>query len=117
MDILHSVMLALHLFGLAAIVGSFLVQMKRKTGFVLWPTLAGGITQLVTGLALVGIAEATDHDLDYAKIAVKTVIAVIVLAAAIGAVIAQRKGGKVQPFFHAAGGFAVINILVAVFWH
>lgn len=117
MDILHSVLLALHLLGLAAIIGSFFVQIKRKSDFVLWPTLAGGIIQLVSGLALVGLAEATDHDLIYAKIAVKTVIAVIVLAAAIAAVIMQKKGGKVQPFFHAAGGFAVINLLVAVFWH
>lgn len=117
MDILHSVFLALHIFGLAAIIGSFLVQIKRKSDFVLWPTLIGGVVQLVSGLALVGLAEAVDYDLNYAKIAVKTVIAVIVLGAAIAAVLVQRKGGKVQPFFHAAGGFAVINVLVAVFWH
>ncbi|MGV8883589.1 MAG: hypothetical protein ACOH19_15695 [Rhodoglobus sp.] len=117
MDILHSAFLALHLLGLAGIIGSFFVQMKRKSDFVLWPTLVGAIVQLVSGLALVGIAEAGDHDLNYAKIAVKAVIAVIVLGAAISAVIMQRKGGKVQPFFHAAGGFAVINLLVAVFWN
>ena len=36
--------------------------------------------------------------------------------ASILAVTTQKKGGRVQPFFHAAGGFAVINVLVAVFW-
>ena len=30
--------------------------------------------------------------------------------------VTQRKGGRVQPWFHAAGGLAVINVLVAVFW-
>ena len=117
MDILHSVLLAFHFIGLAGIVGSFLVQMRRKKDFELHVMLAGAITQVLSGIALVGVAEATDHDLIYAKIAVKTVIAVVVLAAAIAAVIVQKKGGKVQPFFHAAGGFAVINVLVAVFWH
>ena len=117
MDILHSVVLSLHFIGLAAIVGSFLVQMRRKTDFVLNPMLAGAITQVVTGIALVGLAEAADVDLIYAKIGVKLVLAVVVLGAAIAAVVVQRKGGRVQPFFHAAGGLALINILVAVFWH
>lgn len=117
MDILHSVVLSLHFIGLAAIVGSFLVQMRRKTDFVLVPMLAGAITQVVTGIALVGLAEAGDVDLIYAKIGVKLVLAVVVLGAAIAAVVVQRKGGRVQPFFHAAGGLALINILVAVFWH
>lgn len=116
MEILHSALLALHLLGLAAIIGSFFVQMRRKSDFVLVPMLAGAITQLVTGLALVGLAEAADVDVNYAKIAVKLTLAVVVLVAAILAVVTQRKGGRVQPFFHTAGGLAVVNLLVAVFW-
>lgn len=116
MEILHSILLALHLLGMAAIVGSFFVQMRRKTDFVLAPMLAGAITQLVTGLVLVGGAEATGFDVNYAKIAVKLTLAVVVLVAAILAVVTQRKGGRAQPFFHTAGGLAVVNLLVAVFW-
>lgn len=116
MDILHSVLLTGHFLGLAAIIGSFFLQIRRKSEFVLMPTLVGAITQVVTGLALVGVAEATSEELIYAKIAVKTVIAVIVLAAAIAAVVVQRRGGRVQPFFHAAGGLAIANVVVAVFW-
>jgi hypothetical protein len=116
MEILHSILFALHLLGLAAIIGSFFVQMRRKSDFVLVPLLAGAITQLVTGLALVGLAEAADYDVNYAKIGVKLAIAVVVLVAAILAVVTQRKGGRVQPFFHAAGGLAIVNLLVAVFW-
>lgn len=116
MDILIPILVAAHLLGMAAIVGSFFVQMRRKTDFVLTPLLVGAITQVVTGLALVGIFEATDADLNYAKIGVKAVIALIVLGAAIAAVVVNKKGGRVQPFFHAAGGLALINVLVAVFW-
>lgn len=116
MDILHSVVLSLHFLGLAAIIGAFFVQIRRKSDFAVSWVLAGAITQVVTGLILVGLGEAADYDINYAKIAVKLGIAVVVLVAAIAAVIVQRKGGKVQPFFHAAGGLAVINVLVAVFW-
>ncbi len=117
MEILHSVLVALHFLGMAAVVGSFFVQLRRKSDFVLTPLLAGAITQVVTGLAIVGLAEASDGDpLNYAKIAVKLTIAVIVLVAAILAVTTQKKGGRVQPFFHTAGGLALVNVLVAVFW-
>lgn len=117
MDILHSVLVALHFLGMAAVVGSFFVQMRRKSDFVLTPLLVGAITQVVTGLALVGLAEASDGDpLNYAKIGVKLTIAVVVLVAAILAVTTQKKGGRVQPFFHTAGGLALVNVLVAVFW-
>ena len=117
MEILTTALVALHLLGMAAIVGSFFVQMRRKSDFVLGPLLVGAITQVVTGLALVGVAEAGDADpLNCAKIAVKASIATIVLVAAICAVVTQRKGGRVQPWFHAAGGLGVVNVLVAVLW-
>ncbi|MFZ2963752.1 MAG: hypothetical protein WA006_03610 [Rhodoglobus sp.] len=116
MDILHSILFAAHMLGLAAIIGSFFVQLRRKSDFVLGPTLYGAIVQVVTGVGLVGVGEATGDDIDMIKVTVKLGIAVIVLVAAILAVVTQRKGGKVQPWFHAAGGLAVVNVLVAVFW-
>lgn len=121
MEILHSVVLALHFLGLAAIIGSFFVQLRRKTDFVLWPTLAGAITQVVTGLALVGLGQAAiaagaDFEINNAWVATKLIIAVLVLIAAIVAVVMKRRGGRVQPWFHAAGGLAVINVIVAVFF-
>jgi uncharacterized protein involved in response to NO len=117
MDILHSILVAAHLLGMAVIVGTFLIQMRKKTDFAVLPVLIAAIVQLVTGLALVGLAEASDFDLNYAKIGTKLAIAVIVLVGAIGAFVAQRRGKRVAPWFHVAGGFATINLLVAVFWH
>ena len=117
MDILHSILLAAHLVGMALIVGIFLVQMRKDSGFSVTPVLVGAIVQVISGFALVGLAEADGHDLVYAKIATKLVIALAVLVAAILAYRTSKKGGRVKPFFHAAGGLALVNLLVAVFWH
>ncbi len=116
MAILHSVLVAAHLLGMAVIVGTFLVQMRKKSDFAVVPVLIAAIVQVVTGLALVGLAEASDYDVNYAKIATKAIIATAVLVAAIFAYVQQKKGGRITPFFHAAGGLALINLLVAVFW-
>ena len=115
MEFLHSLFFAIHMLGLAAVIGSFFVQLRRKTDFVLWPTLAGSITQVVTGLGLIALASA-DEPLDNTWIAVKLSIAVVVLIAAIVAVVMKKRGGRVQPWFHTAGGLAIVNVFVAVFW-
>ncbi|HWH98414.1 MAG TPA: hypothetical protein VNS80_08625 [Pseudolysinimonas sp.] len=116
LEIIRLVLLAAHILGLAAIVGTFFVQMRATDGFATGVLLGGAITQLVTGLALVGVRQASDLDVNYIKIAVKLAIAVIVLVAAIVAHVQQRRGGKVKPAFHTAGGLAIVNVLVAVLW-
>ena len=116
LEIVRLVLLAVHVLGLAAIVGAFFVQLRAKDGFATGVVLAGAITQLVTGLALVGVRQASDLGVNNIKIAVKLGIAVVVLVAAIVAHVQSRRGGKVKPAFHAAGGLAVVNVLVAVLW-
>lgn len=124
MDVLHSVILVGHFVGLAAIVGPFLMQARWKGQYAFPVVLGGAITQLVTGLALVGLAEAggdDDHPLNYAKIGVKLTIAVIVFVAALLGFLKQRKtegGGGLEllPFFHTAGGLSLVTIALAVFW-
>jgi hypothetical protein len=116
LDLVRHVVLAVHFLGLAAIVGAFFVQLRAKDGFATGVVLAGAITQVVTGLALVGLRQASDLAVDNTKIAVKLGIAVVVLVAAIVAHVQKRRGGKVKPAFHTAGGLAVVNVLVAVLW-
>lgn len=116
LEIIRLVLLAGHVLGLAAIIGTFFVQMRAKENFATGVVLAGAITQVVTGLALVGVSEAGGGDVNHIKIAVKASIAVIVLVAAIIAHVQRRRGGKVKPAFHTAGGLAVVNVLVAVLW-
>ncbi|MCS0499756.1 hypothetical protein [Protaetiibacter mangrovi] len=117
MDILHSILFTAHMLGLAAVIGTFFVQMRKDDGFAVGVILAGAITQVVSGVGLVGVAQAGDHDLNMIKITVKLVIALVVLVAAILAFVAQRRGGRVKPWFHTAGGLAIVNVVVAVFWH
>ncbi|UTT63702.1 hypothetical protein [Microcella humidisoli] len=124
MDVLHSVILVGHFIGLAAIVGPFLMQARWKGQYAFPVVLGGAITQLVTGLVLVGLAEMSGDDddpLNYAKIGVKLTIAVIIFVAALLGFLKQRKtegggGRELLPFFHAAGGLALVNIALAVFW-
>ncbi|MDX2026515.1 hypothetical protein [Microcella sp.] len=123
MDVLHSVILVGHFIGLAAIVGPFLMQARWKGQFAFPVVLGGAITQLVTGLTLVGLAEmgGDDDDLNYAKIGVKLTIAVVIFVVALLGFLKQRKtpgggGRELLPFFHTAGGLALVNIALAVFW-
>lgn len=117
MPVLLNILLALHVLGLAAIVGAFLVQMRNKDGFATSVVLAGAITQVITGVALVGVGEGGGiRDYDMIKITVKLTIAVVVLVAAIVASVVAKRGGRVQPWFHTAGGLAIVNVLVAVLW-
>lgn len=119
------VLLVFHILGLSLIIGSFALQMRRKEGFELGTILIGAITQLVTGLALVGVFQMGDGDVNNAKIAVKTVFAIVVLVAVLMARSRQAKAlsagtsekKAVLPFLHLAGMGAIINVLVAVLWH
>lgn len=121
MEILVTILLISHFLGLAAIIGPFFLQMRRKTDFNLHVMLAGVITQLVTGLALVAIAELNDFDINTIWISAKLGIAIIVLVLLI---LAKRRQTKlfatgstdrgILPFFHSAGALAIINVIVAV---
>ena len=60
--------------GLASLLGGFIVQMKSPDKGVNPAMLHGALTQLVTGVLLVGIASAglvPGEEVDHAKIAVK----------------------------------------------
>lgn len=116
LEIVRLVLLALHILGLAAIVGTFFVQMRAKDGFATGVMLTGAIAQVLTGLALVGVRQASDLGVNNVKVAVKLALAVIVLVAALVAHLQRRRGGKVKPAFHTAGGLAIVNVLVAVLW-
>lgn len=115
MNIVMNILVFLHVLGAAAIVGGWFATFKKPT--VLPIQLWGAIAQLVTGLALVGVAGATHTDLNYIKISVKLVIAIAVL---IPAIIGYRKAkaGQDVPtgLAHAVGGMALINIAVATIW-
>ena len=80
MDFLRLVLVFLHILGAAAIVGGWLAAFKTPT-VSQWQWI-GALTQLITGLLLVGLAEMGDGDVNNVKIGVKLIIALIVAVAA-----------------------------------
>ena len=125
MGILLNVLIVLHFLGLASLIGGFLVQIKSDPRVVNNAMFHGALTQLVTGLLLVGIAyplhsshqnlpDAEEYPLpDNAKIAVKFVVLLIVL----GLILANRKKPSISAgVWGAIGGLAILNVIIAVFW-
>jgi len=113
MDFLEHTLVVLHFIGLASLLGGFLVQMKASPRVVNNAMVHGIITQLVTGVLLVGIAESDDAPVDHAKIGVKLTVAVIVAVL----VFANRKRDVLSTGAWALiGGLTIANIVVAVFW-
>lgn len=126
MDIAETVrqfLLVAHFLGLAAVLGAFLFQLKRKTGFEFRVMLIGAIVQLVTGLLLVGVRQVSDLGVDNAKVAVKLLVTIVVLVAVLVAQSRQKRGlaaGTTDhgslPWLHIAGVSAIANVFVAVLW-
>lgn len=126
MELARNLTLIAHFIGLAMVIGPFLLHMRSKGGYPFNWVLSGTVVQLVTGLLLVGLAEmrlADDPDvaLDHIKIAVKLSVALLAFVAALLGYLRQRKGTftnerKLMPFFHAAGGFAIADVFIAVLW-
>jgi hypothetical protein len=119
--IVKSFLVVLHLVGLSALLGGFLVQIKAlraKTAEILPAIVHGAWTAFVTGLLLVGVREwelslGGGHDLDHSKIAIKSVVALIVLVL----VMLNRKKKPVSgSALGTIGGLTFLNVVLAVFW-
>ena len=114
MELVVNLFLVAHLLGMAAIIGSAVfVARGAVTPALVW----GARAQLLTGILLVGLVQANDEEVDNAKIGVKLVVAVAVVACAEVAAAGERKGRGSRPqLVHAAGALAVLNVLVAALW-
>lgn len=116
MSPLVAITLALHLIGMALVVGTFFAQMRSNDRFSTGIVLIGAVLQLVSGGVLLAVSMAGGREIDHLKIGVHMLIGVVVLAAAIGAQIAKSKGRRIKPWFHTAGGLGFVNLLIAVLW-
>ncbi|MBL6631414.1 MAG: hypothetical protein ISQ77_08345 [Candidatus Nanopelagicales bacterium] len=120
MDIVYDIILILHFIGLASVVGGFLVQMKSTDRRVNPAMVHGALTQLVTGLLLVGLPEmgvATPYTgweaWDHTKIALKLILTVIIT---ILAFVGRRKPRPQTGIWGAIGGLSIATIVIAVVW-
>ncbi len=115
MSLLYDVVVVLHLLGMAALVGGWMTQVRAGADRTVTATvLYGAATQVVTGLVLVGIASTIgDQAVDNVKMAVKLVLALIVLVLA-GA--NRRRSSVTGGAYGLIGGLAVLNVAIAVLW-
>jgi hypothetical protein len=119
--IIKSFLVVLHLVGLSALLGGFLVQIKAlraKTAEILPAMVHGAWTALLTGLLLVGVREwelalGGGEDLDHSKIAIKTVVVLIIVVL----VMLKRKQKPVTgAILGTIGALTLLNVVLAVFW-
>lgn len=120
MSFVYNLLVILHFLGLASLIGGFLVQIRTSPRVVNMAMLHGALTQLVTGVLLVGLRyplHNTDPEEwalpDNAKIAVKFTILLVVL----GLILANRRKESISTGVWAAiGGLSIANVVIAVLW-
>ncbi|MER5767915.1 hypothetical protein [Streptomyces sp. NPDC001985] len=116
MDVLINALVALHIIGIASLLGGFLTQMKAMgagTARFTPAMLHGALTMLVTGVALVGLNQADGQTVNNIKIGIKLAVLVVVL----GLVYVKRDEETVEKaLFGAVGGLTVVNVFIATLW-
>lgn len=120
MSYIFDALLVLHFLGLASLIGGFLVQIKSSPRVINKAMLHGVITQLVTGVLMVGmlypLSSSDPGDFskpDNAKITVKLGIAVIILVIVL---LNRKKSSITSAVWGLIGGLAILNVIIAVFW-
>ncbi|MEA5454248.1 hypothetical protein SPF06_05870 [Sinomonas sp. JGH33] len=125
MTVVLSIVVFLHIVGAAMIVGPWIANMKNPT--VGARQFDGAMTQLVTGIILVGLITVLSKQADsgiepltantYVKLTFKFIIAIVVGALAFVGNRRRKAGEPVAPgLAHAVGGLGLLNIAIATIW-
>lgn len=113
MDFLRDALLVLHLVGFGALFGGALVQLRDDVKVVNSAMLQGALTQVVSGVLLVGVIEAAGDSVNNAKIGVKLAVGLVV---AVLCWVNRRKESVPGGLFLAILLLTLGNVVVAVFW-
>ncbi len=117
MEFVYDVVVVLHFIGLASLFGGALVQMSASTGRKInMAMLHGVLTQLVTGVALVGMGEAIDSlgvDVNHAKIGTKLAIALVI---GVLCWVNRKRPTVADGLYFTVFGLTAANVVIAVFW-
>lgn len=111
---LYDILGLLHLLFMAALIGGYFVAATQRSGIntvMVW----GARLQLLTGLALMGVAIADDLDVNHTKLGIKLLIALAVVALAEISAGKQKRGAANPTLVHIAGVLALVNVVIAVF--
>jgi hypothetical protein len=113
MEFLRHVLLVLHILGFAALIGGLLAQAGTGEKRVNAAMRDGVGTAFVAGIALVGVLQADDQDVDNGKMAVKGLIGLVLLVLVMAN---TRKERIPNGLWLGLLLLAVANVCVAVFW-
>ncbi len=116
MQFFYNLILVLHFVGLASLLGGFIVQMRSADKGVNPAMWHGALTQLVTGVLLVGIAESgslSEDPLDMTKISVKLLIVLVITVLAF---VGRKKQPPQVALWGIIGALTLVNVVIAVFW-
>lgn len=115
MTFVYNLLLLLHFVGLALLLGAFLVQVRDPQKTVTRWMWDGALTQLVTGILMVGIlsmgmleGESPNNPIVGVKLIIAAVIAVI-------AFIGKKKPAPQTGLWAAVGLLTLLNMIIAVF--
>jgi hypothetical protein len=112
-ETLRLALLFVHILGFAALLGGLLVQLGQGDKSVNSAMRDGAGTAFVAGLALVGVLEAGDGDVNHAKIAAKATVGLVILVLVMANL---RKPKLPDGLFYGILALTVLNIALAVFW-
>lgn len=119
MDTVFDILVILHFVGLALLLGAFLVQLTSSQKTVTHWMFDGAMTQIVTGIAMVGMVsggalgdEAKDY-IDNTKMAVKLAIVIVI---AVLAFVGKRRPAPQFGLWLTIGLLTLANVVIAVVW-
>ena len=110
MQTLYDVLVWLHVLSWVVALVGYVTTIRRPQ--LTLATVVGVTAAFVLGIALTGVAPAADVDLDYAKIGVKLVVALV----AVGLAHATWRRPAPNPFAHVVAGLIVVNVALAYLW-
>lgn len=113
MDTLRLILLVLHILGFAALIGGLLAQAGDEEKKVNGAMRDGVGTAFLAGLALVGVLEAGDGDVNHAKIGVKFAIGLVLMVLVMANI---RKASIPKGLWAGLLVLSIANVCVAVLW-
>ncbi len=113
MDLLYNVFVLLHLIGFAALFGGAFTQLKGPKRVVNAAMFHGALTQVVSGVVLLGLQEMGDGSANHMKLGIKFLILVVILVLVL---LNRKKGNVPNGAFWAIFALTLVNAGIAVFW-
>ncbi|WP_020578569.1 hypothetical protein [Actinopolymorpha alba] len=113
MEFVRQLLLFVHFIGLASLLGGLLFQMKGPERRINSGILHGALTQVVSGVLLVGVLQGLDDPVNNAKVGVKLVVVLVITALAW---LNRKKPTIPSGLFVGLTALAMLNVGIAVFW-